>query len=105
MQSLVREGQISTEEAAGHPQRQLLLRALDGATDPQPDLSLHAVQSGDRYLLCTDGLYTVVAADDIRAALVAADGPEQAVSDLIGLARAAGGPDNIACAVADIMGL
>ena len=105
VQSLVREGQISTEEAAGHPQRQLLLRALDGATDPQPDLSLHAVQSGDRYLLCTDGLYTVVAADDIRAALGAADGPEQAVSDLIGLARAAGGPDNIACAVADIMGL
>jgi PPM family protein phosphatase len=105
VQSLVQEGQISAEEAAGHPQRQLLLRALDGATDPQPDLSLHAVQPGDRYLLCTDGLYTVVAADDIRAALGAADGPEHAVSDLIGLARTAGGPDNIACAVADIIDL
>ncbi len=72
VQSLVREGQISAEEAAAHPQRQLLLRALDGATDPQPDLSLHAVQP---------------------------------VSDLIGLARAAGGPDNIACAVADVVNL
>jgi serine/threonine protein phosphatase PrpC len=105
VQSLVREGQISAEEAAAHPQRQLLLRAIDGATDPQPDLSLHAVQPGDRYLLCTDGLHTVVAADDIRTGLIAADGPEQAVRDLIGLGRAAGGPDNIACAVADIVAL
>ena len=105
VQSLVREGQISAEEAVTHPQRQLLLRALDGGTDPQPDLSLHAVQPGDRYLLCTDGLYTVVAADDIRSALSSAEDPEQAASDLIGLARAAGGPDNVACAVADIMDL
>ncbi len=105
VQSLVREGQISAEEAAAHPQRQLLLRALDGATDPQPDLSLHAVQPGDRYLLCTDGLHTVVPAADIRAALGAADRPDEAVSDLIGLARAAGAPDNIACAVADIVAL
>ena len=105
VQSLVREGQISTEEAAAHPQRQLLLRALDGVTDPQPDLSLHAVEPGDRYLLCTDGLHAVVAADEIRTTLSAADGPEQAVSDLVGLGLAAGGPDNIACAVADIMEL
>jgi PPM family protein phosphatase len=103
VQSLVREGQISAEEAAAHPQAQLLIRALDGVTDPQPDLSLHAVQPGDRYLLCTDGLHTVVAADDIRSALSSADDPAGAARDLIGQARAAGGPDNIACAVADIM--
>ena len=105
VQSLVREGQISAEEAAAHPQRQLLVRALDGTTDPQPDLSLHAVQPGDRYLLCTDGLYTVVAEADIQAAVNGADDPEQVVSSLIGLANAAGGPDNIACAVADIIDL
>ena len=105
MQSLVREGQISAEEAAAHPQRQLLLLALDGATDPLPDLSLHAVQPGDRFLLCTDGLHTVVAADDIRSALSSAADPEQAAGDLTGLANSAGGPDNIGCAVADIMDL
>jgi serine/threonine protein phosphatase PrpC len=42
---------------------------------------------------------------DIVAAMTAADGPEQVVSSLIGLANAAGGPDNVACAVADIMDL
>jgi protein phosphatase len=105
VQSLVREGQISAEDAAGHPQRQLLVRALDGMTDPQPDLSLHAVQSGDRYLLCTDGLHAVVSDADIMAAMTAAADPEQVVGDLIGLAKAAGGPDNIACAVADIQDL
>jgi protein phosphatase len=105
VQSLIREGRISVDEAARHPQRQLLVRALDGTTDPQPDLSLHAVQSGDRYLLCTDGLHAVVAEADIVAAMIAPGGPKQVVSSLIGLANVAGGPDNVACAVADIIDL
>ena len=105
VQSLVAEGQISADEAAAHPQRQLLVRALDAATDPQADLSLHAVRAGDRYLLCTDGLHAVVAEEDIRAVLTADADPAQAASDLVGLANAAGGPDNVACAVADVVSL
>ncbi len=103
VQSLVAEGQISEQEASSHPQRQLLLRVLSGATDPQPDLSLHAVQAGDRYLLCTDGLHGVLTAARLQEAARAPADPEQVVSDLISLARSAGGPDNAACAVADIV--
>lgn len=105
VRSLVAEGKLSEQEAAVHPQRQLLLRALDAATDSEPDLSLHAVQARDRYLLCTDGLHGVVAEPEVQAALAAAASPAGAAGDLIALATAAGAPDNVACAVADIVAL
>jgi PPM family protein phosphatase len=105
VQSLVDEGRISAEDADSHPQRALLIRALDGATEPQPDLSLHPMRAGDRYLLCTDGLTTVAAAEQIRATADSSADPEQAVGRLIDLANSAGGPDNVACVVADIVEL
>jgi protein phosphatase len=103
VRSLVKAGKIGPDEAAAHPQRQLLERAIDATTDPEADLSLHAVKSGDRYLLCTDGLHGVVATAQIQSALSAAADPETVVADLIGLANRAGGPDNIACVVADVI--
>jgi serine/threonine protein phosphatase PrpC len=60
VQSLVDEGRLTTEEAASHPQRSLLARALTGTGGPQPDLSVHEAKAGDRYLLCSDGLSAVV---------------------------------------------
>jgi PPM family protein phosphatase len=103
VQSLVKAGKIGSDEAATHPERQLLERALEATSDPEADLSLHAVESGDRYLLCTDGLHGVVATAQIQSALSASADPETAVRELIGLANAAGGPDNIACVVADVI--
>ncbi|MEV8397471.1 MerR family transcriptional regulator [Streptomyces niveus] len=102
VQSMIDAGGLSAEEATSHPQRALLLRALDGSADhARPDLRLHDVVPGDRYLLCSDGLFTVVGPDDIRHVLTTAAEPADAVSELIALALAAGGPDNVACAVAD----
>ncbi|WP_405801922.1 MerR family transcriptional regulator [Streptomyces sp. NBC_01506] len=102
VQSMIDAGTLTAEEAASHPQRALLLRALDGAEDhARPDLRLYDVEPGDRYLLCSDGLFTVVRPDDIRRVLGTAAQPEDAVRELIALALAAGGPDNVACAVAD----
>ncbi|MEV8364260.1 MerR family transcriptional regulator [Streptomyces niveus] len=102
VQSMIDAGSLSAEEATSHPQRALLLRALDGSADhARPDLRLHDVVPGDRYLLCSDGLFTVVAPDDIRHVLRTAAEPADAVSELIALALAAGAPDNVACAVAD----
>jgi serine/threonine protein phosphatase PrpC len=103
VQALLDEGKITPEEAESHPQRSLLLRAIagDGATDP--DVSLHDAQAGDRYLLCSDGLTTVVSPGVIRDTLSAPADPEQAVGRLIDLANEAGGPDNIACVVADVV--
>ncbi|MFJ7523408.1 MerR family DNA-binding transcriptional regulator [Streptomyces griseus] len=109
VQSMIDDGSLTEEEAASHPQRALLLRALVGgvgsapvAVAVRPDVRLREVRAGDRYLLCSDGLSAVVDEAELRAAVIAADDPEEAVRRLVGLAREAGGPDNVACAVADV---
>jgi len=102
VQALLDGGKITPEEAESHPQRSLLLRAIDGDGATETDVSLHDAQAGDRYLLCSDGLTAVVSAGVIRDALSAPGDPEQAVARLIDLANEAGGPDNIACVVADV---
>jgi PPM family protein phosphatase len=105
VQSLVDEGRISLDEAASHPQRSLLLRALDGRGEVDPDISLREAQPGDRYLLCSDGLSSVVTAETIHHALSSVADPDQAVRRLIDLANRGGGPDNITCVVADVVDL
>jgi PPM family protein phosphatase len=104
VQNLIDEGRLTAEEARSHPQRALLLRALGGAGGSAPDLSLHEARPGDRYLLCSDGLSAVVPAGRIHEALRAAAEPGAVVAQLIELANQAGGPDNISCVVADVVG-
>ncbi|XVU20657.1 MerR family transcriptional regulator [Actinoplanes sp. CA-054009] len=98
----VDQGRLTPAEAAAHPQRALLARALGWGAEGEVDLALRTALPGDRYLLCSDGLSAVVAAEDIGAALAAAADPQQAVTDLIALAYRAGAPDNIAVAVAHL---
>jgi PPM family protein phosphatase len=104
VQSLLDEGRITPEEAASHPQRSLLLRAIDG-TAVELDTSLHEARAGDRYLLCSDGLTGVVSTEVIRDTLAGPAGPDQAAGLLIEAANAAGGPDNVSCVVADVVPL
>jgi serine/threonine protein phosphatase PrpC len=103
VQSLLDEGRITPEEAASHPQRSLLLRAIDGSAAVRADTSLHDAVAGDRYLLCSDGLTTALPAQAIQDTLRTAGDPDLAVTRLIEAANDAGGPDNIACVVADIV--
>ena len=103
VQSLVDEGRISVEDVSTHPQRSLLLRALDGRSAAEPDLSVHEAMPGDRYLLCSDGLSGVVSDETLRDTLEAVDDPDAATRELIELAIAGGGPDNITCIVADVV--
>jgi protein phosphatase len=103
VQSLVDDGRISADEAATHPQRSLLLRALDGSSDVEPDLSLREAQLGDRYLLCSDGLSGVVSEPLLHRTLATVAEPDDAVRKLIDLAIQGGGPDNITCIVADVV--
>lgn len=105
VQSLLDEGCITPDEAASHPERSLLLRALAGGEDVTPDISWRDAAIGDRYLLCSDGLTTVVGTSQVRGVLLTAGDPQQAVQRLISLANSGGGPDNIACVVADIVAL
>jgi PPM family protein phosphatase len=117
-QSMIDAGRLTPEEAGSHPQRSLLLRALGASADEMlqagtpeaqaraagtPDLSVLEARPGDRYLLTSDGLTSVVPVAAIREVLAAtALSPEEVVTRLITLANEAGGPDNIALALADI---
>ncbi|GAA0921094.1 MerR family transcriptional regulator [Streptomyces thermoalcalitolerans] len=105
VQSMVDEGRLSPEEAASHPQRSLLIRALGQGADSAPDMRLHDARRGDRYLLCSDGLSTVVPAEEIHRVLSGIGEPEQTVRELVALANGSGGPDNVSCVVADVMEL
>ncbi|MGW7411741.1 MerR family transcriptional regulator [Streptomyces sp. NPDC054863] len=106
VQSMVDEGRLTPAEAASHPQRALLARALTAEAGTGPvtaETKLHDALPGDRYLLCSDGLSAVVPAEKIRAVLTSAEGPDEAVGELVALANASGGPDNVSCVVADVL--
>ena len=105
VQSMIDDGRITPQEAESHPQRSLLVQALGtGAPVPDPQLHVADVQPGDRYLLCTDGLSANVPAAEIRRILqTTPDDPSDAVSALINLSNQAGGADNVACVVADLV--
>ena len=103
VQSLVDEGRLSPAAAATHPQRSLVMRALQSSTDAEPDLGMREALIGDRYLLCSDGLSDVVTEQTLHKTLLSYADPEQAVLQLIDLAIRSGGPDNITCIVADVV--
>ncbi|SCX58732.1 protein phosphatase [Klenkia marina] len=101
VQTLIDDGRITEDEANSHPQRSLLLRALNGQ-DVDPDLSMREARAGDRYLLCSDGLSGVVSHETMAEALRDPD-PQATADRLIELALRSGGPDNITCIVADVV--
>ena len=80
----------------------VLSRYLDGRPDRSPDLSVRDLRPGDRYMICSDGLSPVVSFRAIRDALASAADPGEAVRHLVGLAEAAGAPDNITVIVTDV---
>jgi serine/threonine protein phosphatase PrpC len=102
VQALLDEGRITPAEAASHPQRSMVLRAL-GSPSAEPDLQLRDAQPGDKYLLCSDGLYDVVSAEEITRVLSTTAEPERGVAELVELANQAGGPDNITCIIAQVI--
>jgi serine/threonine protein phosphatase PrpC len=101
VQTLIDDGRITAEEANSHPQRSLLLRALNGQ-EVEPDLSMREARDGDRYLLCSDGLSGVVSEETLAEALKDPD-PQSTADRLIELALRSGGPDNITVIVADVV--
>ncbi|GGL04986.1 hypothetical protein Sme01_64230 [Sphaerisporangium melleum] len=99
VQSLVDDGQMTAEQAAAHPRRSLLMRALGGSGSVDPDLSMREAKPGDRYLICSDGLSGVVGPQALHETLTSFDDLGAAADRLIALARDGGGPDNISCVV------
>lgn len=104
VQSLVDEGRMTPDEAASHPQRATLLRALHRGGTTEPDLHLREARPGDRYLLCSDGLHAVVPAPRLRQVLETAPTPQEAVDQFIELTNDRGVSDNVSCVIVDVMG-
>jgi PPM family protein phosphatase len=92
---LVELGQISPAEAAIHPQRNVLYRALGQGEPFVPDIITAPLPHPGYLLLCSDGLWGVVEQDEILDIIFSTPRPEQACQKLVQLANSAGGPDNI----------
>jgi PPM family protein phosphatase len=103
VQTLLDDGKITAEEVGSHPQRNLILRALGTNLKCEPDLQLREARPGDRYLLCSDGLYDVADAASIATVLRSVADPDEAARELVRLAIEGGGPDNVTCIVADVV--
>jgi len=102
---LVRRGELSPEEAEGHPQRSVITRAL--GTDPDVDVDVFSVEgrSGDVFLLCSDGLSTMVDPDTMANIVERHRGrPDAAARALIKAANDGGGEDNITAVLFEIDG-
>lgn len=98
---MVTEGEISKEEAETHPQRSVLTRALGVETVVDVDDDTVQVRPGDRLLLCTDGLTSMVSEQSVEEVLRAVPDPQEAAQRLVQLANEGGGTDNTTVVVLD----
>jgi PPM family protein phosphatase len=103
VQELVDSGVIDEAQAAVHPDRHLISRALGTEPTPRPDVWFLVPEPGDRYLLCTDGLTRELAAAELAAALAAVPDPVTAADGMVDLALARGGRDNVSVVVIDVL--
>jgi protein phosphatase len=102
VQTLIDEGRITEEEARVHPHRNLILKAIDGIHDLEPDLFVIELKAGDRLLICSDGASGVL--DPGRLADILSSGSvDYAAVELVRASLEAGSSDNVTCLVADVV--
>ena len=101
---MVREGRLQPEEAERHPQRSIITRALGVDEDVEVDLLTLELVEGDRLLLCSDGLSSMLSHGSIAEILAETDDAQSAAELLIDGANEAGGEDNITVVVIDVGG-
>jgi serine/threonine protein phosphatase PrpC len=95
VEELVRQGKLTPEEADEHPQRSIITRALGAEPGVEPDSRTWPARAGDVYLICSDGLTSMVAEAQVAAIIQGADSLAAAGRTLIDAANDAGGRDNI----------
>ncbi len=103
VESMVRQGTITHEQAKVHPQRNILTRALGIDGEVGVDSWEVAPFSGDRYLLCSDGLFNEVPDESIAQVLLDTDDPTEAAEILVTMANEGGGRDNITVVIVDVV--
>lgn len=104
MADMIEAGQLTPEEARTHPNRSVITRALGSDPNTQPDLYEINVETGDRLLICSDGLSGMVPDADIESTLARIRDPQRCASQLVNEAIANGGHDNVTVIVADVSG-
>jgi protein phosphatase len=92
---LIRQGRLTPAEAQDHPQRSVITRALGPEPTVQPDTYTHEARNGDVYLICSDGLTTMVSEDEVAQIISRSAGLREAGEALLRAANEAGGRDNI----------
>jgi serine/threonine protein phosphatase PrpC len=102
MQELIDQGRITPDEAVNHPQRSLLTHALMGDSGFDPVIQLYPVKIGDQFLLCSDGLTSVLSDFEIGKILKKYSGQEL-VENLVAETKAKGAPDNVTVIWAEIV--
>jgi serine/threonine protein phosphatase PrpC len=95
VEELRRQGRLTEEQAEDHPQRSIITRALGPEADVEVDTLSFSARPDDVFLLCSDGLTTMVKEEGIAATLAGAETLDQAVVELVRQANEAGGRDNI----------
>ncbi|MGO3524016.1 MAG: PP2C family protein-serine/threonine phosphatase, partial [Brevibacterium aurantiacum] len=104
VQMLVDEGRITPDEAETHPQRSVVMKVLgDVGASPDLDLTLREAHVGDRWMLCSDGLTGFADVDDIARVLSEVSDPDECCRQLIDLALAGGGADNVTVVIGDVL--
>jgi protein phosphatase len=98
----VRAGRLTDTDARRHPWRNVVTRAITGGDDPSPDIQEIRLAAGDRLLICSDGLSSVVPNEEIHALIATGSSPETVSAALIEAANEAGGPDNITVVIVDV---
>jgi len=102
VEEMVRSGRLTPEEAEGHPQRNIVTRALGIEPEVDVDWLTVAPYAGDRFVLCSDGLFGEVDDGGIAAVLRRLEDPTDAAQELVRLANEGGGRDNITVVVVDV---
>jgi protein phosphatase len=105
VQVLVESGHVAPENAATHPQRNIVTRALGVGSGGDADVTMLPLDSGQRFLVCSDGLSNEVTDERMAELIGGADQPESVAHQLVGEAVDNGGRDNIAAVVVYVDGL
>ena len=102
VQELIDAGEISVDEAAQHPERHVITRALGSQSGIDPDFFTLPLGAAERLLLCSDGISGMIEDKIIEEILVAVSDPRDAAASLVNAALAAGGRDNATAIVVDV---
>ncbi len=102
-EELLRKGELTPEQAAADPRRNVVTRSLGQFEQVEPDMWDLVPYNGDRLLLCSDGLTNEVDDETIASVLRRVRDPEAAASDLVNRANEAGGRDNITVVIVDVV--